>query len=178
MGCTKSKNVFKRANEKQVDGFTHVDISPMDNFHAIIAKLLRKTIDSSDSIESPKGNHQQAESIPLHRNSTRRELCYSRTELTQRSHVACILEMFFNVMNEKIVKPSCFHTAAYEANFYWTIFGEERNDMAVESYKKALDICDKWLSYAKTIQNSLTFMMFFGMHGTTNNNFQSMVNNF
>jgi hypothetical protein len=129
----------------------------MDNFHTIIAKVLSKTIDRNDSADSSKGNDQQAESITLRRNSTRWVLCYSRTE----NHVACILEMFSNIMNEKVVKPTCFHTAAYEANFYWTIFGEERNDMAVKSYKRAIDICHKWLSYAITIHYSLSFSLFF-----------------
>lgn len=71
--------------------------------------------------------------------------------------------MVFNILNEQNLKPSCFHTAAYEANFYWTIFGEESNAIALESYKKALDICNKWLSYAKTVQNGLSFTVFLGV---------------
>src|SRR6218665_724157 len=67
--------------------------------------------------------------------------------------------MFFNIINEQIPKPSCFHTAAYEANFYWTIFGKEGSAMALESYRRALDICNKWLSYASTIRNGISFRL-------------------
>jgi len=145
---------FKRANETQVSSYSHIYISPMDNFHTIITKVLNKTLDGNDS---SKDTDQNVASIPLFRNSRQWELCYSRTD----NYVACILEMFFNVMNEQIPKPSCFHTAAYEANFYWTIFGAERNAMALESYKRALDICNKWLSYASTIHNGISFLLFF-----------------
>src|SRR6218665_786788 len=164
-GLNEIENWFQIANTYQIEGFTHVDISPMDNFHSIITKLLKKDIDSSDNIASPKTSTQPAESFSLHcySNSTRRELCYIRTEIAQRCHAACIVELFFKVVNAQILKPSCFHTAAYEANFYWTIFFEEKNDMTVKSYKRALEICDRWLCYAETIQHSMSFNLFFGV---------------
>src|SRR6218665_2676464 len=146
---------FKRANETQVSGYMNIYISPMDNLHTMILKLLNTTIDGSDIIDSSKATDQNAKSIPLLRNSRRWELCYSRTD----NYVACILETFFNIINEQIPKPSCFHTAAYEANFYWTIFGKEGSAMALESYRRALDICNKWLSYASTIRNGISFRL-------------------
>jgi len=161
-GFPEIENWFQMANTYQIDGFTDVDISPMDTFHSIITKLLKKDIDSSDNIASAKSNTQPAKSSHEKSNCTRRELCYSRTELRQRCLTACLTELFFSIVNAQIPKPSCFHTAAYEANFYWTICGEQRNDMTVKSYKRALEICDRWLSYAGTIQYSLSFMLFFG----------------
>src|SRR6218665_1613241 len=149
-----AEECFKRANEKQVDDFTHGYISPMDNIHTILAKMVNKTIDWSDSIALSDSRDQHVESIPLFGNSTRWELCYSRTT----NHVACVLEMFVNFANDKLLKPSCFQTAAYEANFYWTIFEKEGK---AENYKKAMAICKKWLSHAMTILNSISFTMFF-----------------
>src|SRR6218665_1856926 len=148
---------FKRANETHVSGSMNIYISPMDNLHTMILKLLETRIDGSDIIELSNENVEHVESTPLLRNSKRFELCYSRTD----NHVACFWEVFLNRMNEQITKPSCFHAAAYEANFYWTIFGSERNAMALESYKRALDICNKWLSCAISLQNGITFLLFF-----------------
>lgn len=134
-GLHEIEECFSLANRKQFDGFTTVDISPMDKFHDLFKKVLPKTVAGTDSIELPVTvNHQKTLFSNMRSNTQRWELCYRRIGPMQRNHVASILEMFFNVMNDQMLKPTCFHTAAYEANFYWTILGNERSAAAVESY--------------------------------------------
>src|SRR6218665_3353563 len=127
----------------------------MDNAHAIIAKVFKQSIFSSDSSESAIGNHQVAELNVDNVKPTRRELWNCSTESVDRNYIERIVEMLLDVTNSQTVQPITFHTAAYEANFYWTIYGEERNDIALESRKRALDICNRWLPYAESIQNTL-----------------------
>jgi len=153
---------FRKAYyEEHVHGFTYVNISPMDNGHTVVAKMLKQNIDCSHG-EPAMSNRQEAESVDLGRSSTRSELWNCKTD---RIGVACISETLLNVMNEQIEKPLCFHTAAYEANFYWTIYGDEfLNNIAVESHIRALDICTKWLYYAKSIKQRLTLKLGCGFH--------------
>src|SRR6218665_1542399 len=159
------EDYFRSAHEEHFDGFTYVDISPMENAHTIIAKMLKVNIDSNGRKESTINNRQEADSNFVDRKSTRSEIFNWKSESVERSEVVCLAQMLLDVMNEQIEKPLCFHTAAYEANFYWTIYGDERNDIAVESHKRALNICNKWLSYADSIKNSLTFKFGCGLQG-------------
>jgi len=159
------EDYFRSAHEEHFDGFTYVDISPMENAHTIIAKMLKVNIDSNGRKESTINNRQEADSNFVDRRSMRTETWNWKSETIERSEVACLAEMVLDVMNEQIEKPLCFHTAAYEANFYWTIYGSGRNEIALKSHKRALDICNKWLSYAESINNSMTFTFGCGLQG-------------
>ncbi len=85
--------------------------------------------------------------------------------LRDRSHVESVVEMLLGVVNKQVVQPFLFHTAAYEANFYLTIYGDEGNAIAVESHTRALDICNEWLSYAESISAVLTTILSCGWDG-------------
>src|SRR6218665_276127 len=142
----------------------YVDVSPMDNAHNIIAKMLKQNIDCSVT-ESVMGDREEPEAIFVDRSSTRSELRNCMAESVEQTEVACIAEMLCDVMNEQTETPLCFHTAAYEANFYWALYGDVRNEIAVKSRKHALDICWKWLSYAESIKHCFNVKFGCGLQG-------------